>query len=49
MIEENSGSVRMDKQPIFYCEKFALKPDSEEKDKIKISKFDDESVILKEK
>lgn len=45
MDEENSGSVRLEKQPIFYCEKYALKPDSEEDDKIKISTFDDDSNI----
>ncbi|MFA4876751.1 MAG: hypothetical protein WC586_05015 [Methanoregula sp.] len=45
MLEENSGSVRLEKQPIFYCEKYALKPDTEEEDKIKISTFDDDSNI----
>jgi hypothetical protein len=45
MVEENSGSVRLEKQPIFYCEKYALKPDTDEEDKIKISTFDDDSNI----
>jgi len=45
MVEEDSGSVRLEKQPLFYCEKYALKPDTEEEDKIKISKFDDDSNI----
>lgn len=45
MIAERSGSERMDKRPIFYCEKYALKPDSEEEDKLRISQFDDDSNI----
>jgi len=45
MVEENSGSVRLEKQPIFYCEKYALKPDTDKEDKIKISTFDDDSNI----
>ena len=45
MIAEKSGSERMNKRPIFYCEKYALKPDSNDEDKIKISQFDDDSNI----
>jgi len=45
MVEDKSGSERIEKCPIYYCEKYALKPNSEDEDKIKINKFDDEPNI----
>ena len=45
MVEDKSGSERIEKYPIHYCEKYALKPDSEDEDKIKINKFDDDPNI----
>lgn len=41
MPEDNPDFKRMEKCPIYYCEKYALKPDSDDEDQIKITKFDD--------